>query len=261
MEIELEQQQNNNNNDNENQVENQIENNNLENSLDTDNTVTEEKQNSFLETTLGKAINTGLDIGLRALLPDLIETQVINIKDIMMNQGFKEGVNTAIKSAIDIGKSAMGIVTGKFESVSQAHTAVKKGGILDSISTTLDTVLKTATKNKVISKDTSNLIKKGKNAIVNTVSNKIEDTFMNQVKSTEKMGKYISNWNEYYKQQDLTGMEREYKKIKTQLKELLPIETTLQEARKIENIQTLIQNKDGDFNLSEEELELANKLT
>ena len=40
----------------------------------------------------------------------------------------------------------------------------------------------------------------------------------------------------------------------------MPIETTLQEARKIENIQTLIQNKNGDFNLSEEELELAKKL-
>ena len=209
---------------------------------------------------MGKAVNVGLDLGLRAVLPDLIETQVIDIKNIMMQQGFKEGINTAIKSAIDIGKSAMGIVTGKFDSISQAHTAVKKGGVLDAVSTTIDTVLKSAIKNKVISKDASNLLKKGKNAIVNTVSNKIEESFMTQVKSTERIGKYISNWNEYYKQQDLSGMEREYKKIKTQLKELLPIETTLQEARKIENIQTLIQNKNGDFNLSEEELELAKKL-
>lgn len=242
-----------------NEVDNKVSN-ELQNSLETTNNVTVEAQNNFLETTLGKAVNVGLDLGLRAILPDLIETQVIDIKNIIMQQGFKEGINTAIKSAIDIGKSAMGIVTGKFDSISQAHTAVKKGGVLDAVSSTIDTVLKSATKNKVISKDASNLLKKGKNAIVSTVSNKIEETFMTQVKSTERMGKYISNWNEYYKQQDLSGMEREYKKIKTQLKELLPIETTLQEARKIENIQTLIQNKNGDFNLSEEELELAKKL-
>lgn len=252
MEIELDQKDI---NKNDNKISNE-----LQNSPEKTNNVTVESQNNFLETTLGKAVNVGLDLGLRAVLPDLIETQVIDIKNIMMQQGFKEGINTAIKSAIDIGKSAMGIVTGKFDSISQAHTAVKKGGVLDAVSTTIDTVLKSATKNKVISKDASNLLKKGKNAIVNTVSSKIEESFMTQVKSTERMGKYISNWNEYYKQQDLSGMEREYKKIKTQLKELLPIETTLQDARKIENIQTLIQNKNGDFNLSEEELELAKKL-
>ena len=251
MEIELEE---NNINQNNNKIENEIENDvNI-------NSVTEESQNKFLESTLGKVINTGIDIGLRAILPDLVETQVIDIKNVIMNQGFKEGINSAIKSAIEIGKSALGIVTGKFDSISQAHTAVKKGGILDAVSTTVDTVLKSATKNKAISKNTSNLIKRGKNAIINTVSNKIEEEFMTQVKSTEKVGKYISNWNECFNKKDIEGMQREYKKIKTQLKELLPLENTIQEARKIESIQTLIQNKNGNINLTEEEIELAKKL-
>ena len=251
MEIELEE---NNINQNNNKIENEIENDvNI-------NSVTVESQNKFLETTLGKVINTGIDIGLRAVLPDLVETQVIDIKNVIMNQGFKEGINSAIKSAIEIGKSALGIVTGKFDSISQAHTAVKKGGILDAVSTTVDTVLKSATKNKAISKNTSNLIKRGKNAIINTVSDKIEEEFMTQVKSTEKVGKYISNWNECFNKKDIEGMQREYKKIKTQLKELLPLENTIQEARKIENIQTLIQNKNGNINLTEEEIELAKKL-
>ena len=251
MEIELEE---NNINQNNNKIENEI-----ENDVNV-NSVTAESQNKFLETTLGKVINTGIDIGLRAILPDLVETQVIDIKNVIMNQGFKEGINSAIKSAIEIGKSALGIVTGKFDSISQAHTAVKKGGILDAVSTTVDTVLKSATKNKAISKNTSNLIKRGKNAIINTVSNKIEEEFMTQVKSTEKVGKYISNWNECFNKKDIEGMQREYKKIKTQLKELLPLENTIQEARKIENIQTLIQNKNGNINLTEEEIELAKKL-
>ena len=64
-------------------------------------------QNNFLESTLGKLVNTGLNVGIRALLPNVIEDQVIEIKDAVLNSGFKEGVNQAIKSAIDLGKSAL----------------------------------------------------------------------------------------------------------------------------------------------------------
>ena len=47
----------------------------------TNELVKNEDQTNFLETTLGKAINTALDIGIRAILPDFIDEQVINIKD------------------------------------------------------------------------------------------------------------------------------------------------------------------------------------
>ena len=47
-----------------------------------------DEQKNFLETTLGKTINTGLDIGLRALLPNVIEDQIIDIKDTILKEGF-----------------------------------------------------------------------------------------------------------------------------------------------------------------------------
>lgn len=53
-------------------------------------------------------------------------------------------------------------------------------------------------------------------------------------------------------------MKREYGKIEKKLESLIPIESTLKEARAIENIQILIKNKGGDINkLTEEELKLA----
>ena len=55
-------------------------------------------------------------------------------------------------------------------------------------------------------------------------------------------------------------MKKEYKKIKTELNNLMPLESTIKEARKIENIQNLIQNK-GNFNLSKEELKLIEKFS
>ena len=69
--------------------------------------VTEKEQNSFLQTTLGKTISGAIDIGLRWVLPDLIEDEVIDIKDSLIKGGLKEGINTAINSAINLGKSAM----------------------------------------------------------------------------------------------------------------------------------------------------------
>jgi len=81
---------------------------------------------------------------------------------------------------------------------------------------------------------------------------------MEQVDGVEKVGKYISNWNKYLEQKDLTGMNREYNKIKKKLETLMPIENTIQEARGIENIQTLIKNKGNTLeNISEDELKLA----
>ena len=56
-------------------------------------------------------------------------------------------------------------------------------------------------------------------------------------------------------------MEREYKKIKEQLNNLLPLEITLKQARQIENLHALIKNNGArNFNLSKEQLELANTL-
>lgn len=68
------------------------------------NEVTEENQNKFLQTTLGKTINTAMDLGLRAIMPELVEDQIIDIKNTMLNCGFKEGIDCAIKSAIELGK-------------------------------------------------------------------------------------------------------------------------------------------------------------
>ena len=230
----------------------------LENNID--NNITEEKQNNFLQSTLGKTINTALDLGLKAILPELVEDQIIDIKNTMINNGFQEGINRAIKSAIELGKSALGIFTGKFENLSQVHTAVKRGGIIDSVSDVINNVVDQAGKNQLISKNATRLIKKGKNVLLDTVSKSIEDRFLNEVNSLEKVSKYIENWKNSYNNKDLTGMEREYNKLKKEIASITPLQTTINEAKKIENVHALLKNKGKNYELSEIEKELANKL-
>ena len=260
MELELEN-QNNQKIENEKNIENKntIEKNeNIE--LLVEQEVTVENQNKFLQTTLGKTINTAVDIGLRGILPDMIEDQIIEIKNVLLTNGLKDGIDSAIKSAIDLGKSALGIVTGKFENLSQAHTAIKKGGIIDGISEVIDNVLESSTKNELLSKSTGRLIKKGKNAILDTISSNIEENFMQEMNALEKVSKYISNWNNYYNLKDKEGMEKEYKKIRKQMSTIMALDSTISEAKKIENIHNLIKNKGENYELSDEERELINIL-
>ncbi len=154
-----------------------------------------------------------------------------------------------------------GIFTGNFENLSQAQSAIKTGGIIDSVSNVIDSVLSKTTKTGLIDGNISSLIKQGKNVILDNVSKNIEETFTSQIDNIEKLGKYENNWKQYYEKQDFEGMEREYEKIREKLKEIMPIENTIKEAKIIENLHTLIKNNGQNFDLNNEELELAQMLT
>ena len=231
-------------------------NNNINNNLNL-----EKEQNGFLDSMLGKALNTGLDVGLRAILPDLIEDQVINIKDNLFKYGIKDGISKTIEEVVNLGKSALGIVTGNFENVSQMQLAVKKGGIIDGVSGLLDSALNLAQKKGVINSNVAGLIKQGKNTILNNVESNIEKSFENQTQGVENLNKYIDNWKQYYNAHDFNNMEKQYKKIKKELSNLVPLENTINQARTVENLHSLIKSNGQNFNLSETELELLNKLS
>ena len=231
------------------------------NELDvTNNLVQNEDQTKFLETTLGKTINTALDIGIRALLPDFIDEQVINIKDNLFNYGLKDGIKETIDDAIDIGKSAIGIFTGNFENISQMQNAVEAGGLIDGISSLLDSVVDKVNEKGIINYNTANTIKQGKNVILNSIESNIEEKFNEQYIGVDNLEKYIKNWKNDFNNKDFKAMEKEYNKIEKELESLAPIEKTISQARIIENLHNLIKNNGQNFNLSQEQLQLAEKL-
>ena len=235
------------------------------NNLEVENQITndvsiENKQRNFLKTNIGKAVNTGLNIGLRYVLPDVIGDQVIEIKDSFLQNGFKEGIQTAIDSAINFGKSALGIVTGNFENVQQMQTAVKSGGIIDGISNVLNFTINKVVNSGKIPYALGSAIKTGKNAILNNITKNIESEFENQVNKIEKLNKYTNNWKDYFNNKDFDGMQREYDKIRGKIKEIAPIENTIKTARVVENLHKLIKNNGKNFDLTSEELELAKML-
>ncbi len=228
---------------------------NLENSL-----VNEKTQKEFLETTLGKTINTAIDIGIRAVLPEFLEDQVINIKDNLFKYGLKEGINKTIEDAIDLGKSAIGIVTGNFENVSQMQRAIQSGGLIDGISSLLNTIINKTNQAGLINNTVASTIKQGKNILLNNVEKNIEKIFKDQYEAIENANKYIDKWKENFENQNFDGMQKAYKNIQKQMSNLVPIEKTINDIKRIDILHNLIKNNGQDFNLMQEQIELAEKL-
>ncbi|MCL2860371.1 MAG: hypothetical protein FWF46_07475 [Oscillospiraceae bacterium] len=231
----------------------------LENNLNESKQL-ENNQNSFLKTTFGMAVNEALNFGLRSILPDFIENQVIEIKDSILNNGLKAGLDTAIEKAIDLGKSAIGIFTGNFEKISQIETAVQKGGLIESATSLINTGIKAAEKNNLINSNVAKTIEKGIDIIGNSLDKNIGNSLKDQKDLLDKINTSIDNWNQYREKGDFTKMDLEYNKIKENLNKLVPLEETLQRVAEVENINNLIKNNGNNFNLTEEQLALAKKL-
>lgn len=220
----------------------------------------EEKSQNFFETNLGQVVNNAIDFGIRAILPNWLENDIIDIKNSVFNEGFKEGVQLAINKAIDMGKAIEGIFTGNFESVSQIKAVIKSGGLLDTLSKLLDSVIEFAKEEKIINTSTARLIKSNKNIIMQNIENSIDNSLLEQTEAIGKIDGYIEKWKDYFEKEDFTNMKKIYNKIEKQMESLVPIQSVLDKVEYVENLQQLIENNGKNFQLTEEEMELANML-
>lgn len=218
-----------------------------------------EKSNDVM-TIISKVADTALDFGLKAILPDFIEDDIIEIKDKFMQEGFAEGINEVVEKLEDTGKSIKGIFTGDFENIGQIKKIIEKDGLLDGISEVIDKILKRLLDKKVIKKDVYTLIKNGKKEILSSIENELEGLYKEDTYSLEKLSQYCEEWKEHYKEKNYEEMAKTMKKINQRLTQSKLVEETIKQARDIESIQKYIEEK-GDINsLSEEEKELIEKL-
>ena len=227
------------------------------------NTISEkvsELQDKFLNSTFVSAVNNALDIGLRYILPDVIEDEIIDIKDAFLENGISDGINEIVEKVKDFAKSALGILSGNFENISQVKNATDEGGIIDTISDLIDKALDKLEEKGILGKDLSELIRDSKDKILKTTKENISNDLDDQIEYTEKLEENIENWKEAYELQDFKAMEKAYKQIEKYLNKTMSTESIYNSSRIIENLHNLIKNNGENFNLTEEELELAEKL-
>ena len=101
-----------------------------------------------------KIVDVVLNIGLKAILPDFLENDIIEIKDAFIKEGFVDGVQEILDKLEDMGKSIIGMFSGRFETVEQIKRLVQTDGILDGISELIDKILKKLMNKGKIDKNT-----------------------------------------------------------------------------------------------------------
>lgn len=216
-------------------------------------------QEGFLQSKIGQIVNSAIDFGLKEILPDFVEDEVIEVKDALFTGGLKEGIDTAIENAINLGKNIVGIFNENFKDIDQVEKSLEKGEIIEGISDSIDFIVNKLEKSNIISTNISELIKNGKNLILGNVDSNIQNEFNSELKSLKKIDKYIKNWEKYYSEKNIEGLNTEFNKIKKQLKNIIPLENIINNVRKIENINQLIKNSD-EFNFDEVYLNIAEKI-
>ena len=219
-----------------------------------------EEENKFFKSTFGKIINSGIDIGIKAIFPNFLEEEIIDIKNVIINDGFKSGLKECLNSCEDIGKSFKGIITGKFENLDQLDMAIKKGGIIDYISDGIDTSLKIAVDSELLNKNVSKVIKSSKNILLDSVTSKIEEGVKDQVKAVEKLKEHCEKWQKAFENRDFDKMKKSYTFVKKYSEKTIPIEDIINKSNEIENIQNLLESNGGNFEIEDVKLELAKVL-
>lgn len=233
---------------------------NISNLTDTISQKVSELQEKFLNSTFGSALNNALDVGLRFILPDVVEDEVIEIKDAFLENGISDGLNQIVETAKDFAKSVLGIFSGNFENISQVRKATEEGGIIDTISGLLDKAIDKLEEKGILKENFANIIRNAKNGILNTTSSNISSDLDDQLEYTEKLEENIESWKDAYKAQDFESMEKAYEKIEKYLDKTMSTENIYKDSEVIENLHNLIKNNGENFDLSEEELELAETL-
>lgn len=207
-----------------------------------------------------KIVDIVLNIGLKAVLPNFLENDVIEIKDTFIKEGFLEGVQEILNKLEDMGKSIIGIFSGQFETIEQIKRLVQTDGILDGISKLLDKILKRMLNKGKIDKNIYNLIKTGKTEMLNILEEELKSTYQENTYSLEKLNLYCEEWKESYKKQDYKEMKKSINKIKQRLEKSELVEDIIKEARNIEKVQKYIEKKGSIDNLSDKEKQLLEKI-
>ena len=218
------------------------------------------ENNNFFENTFGNLINNSIESGIRALLPNFIENDVIEIKNTLINQGIPDAVKQLVNKILDLGKNTVDTIKNGLQNIGQLEEVFKDGKLINGVSEIIDYFTNIAEKNNLLSDSIINIIKYGKNIILNEVSSDVKSEINIENENLKKLDNYNKKWREAFDNKNFNAMEKNIKKINKLMENIAPIKEIINESNTIKNLHTLIENNGQKFDISFEENEIAKLL-
>ncbi|MCL2382801.1 MAG: hypothetical protein FWC79_01160 [Oscillospiraceae bacterium] len=216
------------------------------------------EQDRFFDTTLGRVINRGIDLGIRAIFPEFLENKVIDVKDALINEGLNSAIRTAIDQTLELGRRALSdFLTRGFRNVSDARDVLETGDLLANVSKELDHVIERTERNNADRLNIGSNLSERKAMLLEMVRRDVDSCISEQIELTDTINSHITKWNDALQKGNFRSMENEFAQVQEKMVAVMPTENMIKDVRTLENLHNLIKNNGRDFNISEYERKVA----
>lgn len=197
-------------------------------------------------------------LGLRAILPDCIENQIIDFKNNIFKNGLLDGLKSVFENVVDIGKNILRMNNISVpDKIVNIKDSILNSDFINTIGKELGKSLDSLINLKDSNNDIYNIINDNKEIIISNFKSNLNEEFKFQNKLFYNINNEISNWKENLSNENYEGMEKSFKLIQQYNSKIMPIDNIVKDINYIESIHKLLANNNS---ISSEELELAQKL-
>lgn len=207
-------------------------------------------QTNFLNNILEKALNFGVNMGIKAITPDFVEDQVIEIKDNIIENGFEKTVSSLVNQVQDFGKNVMGLFNGNFNNSKELEQATKNVELYNMVEQLVNKGIDRAIKSKKINKDLGNFLKDTNSVIVENFSKDLNKSILKENKNFEKLDQYNKDWENAWLDRDIEKMEKALENINKMLEKLTKYKDPIIKADRLNELHNHIV-KSGNFDYQE----------
>lgn len=208
------------------------------------------KQNDNLNYILQNIINWSIDKGIKYLFPNLIGDKIVKIKNSILNSNTQEKITSGIQNIINMENKKSSISNKENNDIQKIEEILNDPKTIEMLTEIVEKILNNMDNVKI----------KDKSIVLKDIHKNLSKDITEQINSINNINNYSKDWYNFFEKENFNSMNKSFNKIKNELKNIAPIEEIIIKTKKIENLHELVKGKGGDFNITKEEMELANKL-
>ena len=170
-------------------------------------------------------------------LPKGTDKVIITAKNIITNDVIQDKVKSVFNKLI-------GNDNKSIDNLDNVKEVLEEKGFMTEIKETLDAVIQSAKKSKLIDKNTSDLLSSSKDIIIEKlIKDETKSRFEGQEKVLKTIDEKYNKWEQAFNNNDTKAMDKLYNQIEKQYERLLPTLSVVEKVNEIKNLNELAKNK------------------